>query len=103
MPAVIPLAYLFFLPQPSEFQNTSFPDAYDDESIEAPPTVPYTSLSTSADDLPHEDLTGVLLIPVSLSASDKWRLVKPLLSKYMLPLCELYLPFLTKHLPDRHL
>jgi battenin len=27
-------------------------------------------------------------VPVSLSAADKWRLVKPMLLKYMLPLCE---------------
>jgi hypothetical protein len=27
--------------------------------------------------------------PISLTLADKWRLAKPLLMKYMLPLCEL--------------
>jgi battenin len=32
-------------------------------------------------------------VTVSLSAADKWRLVKPMLLKYMLPLCEQSLLF----------
>ena len=51
----------------------------------------YTRLPTDED----EDRTTEFRHPraVALSASDKWRLVKPMIPKYMLPLCE-YLPVL---------
>ena len=84
---MIPIAYYFVLPRPAAFANLDLPTAYDDESIGAPPTTPYTPLPTSDD--PEED--GLVMEPkrsVALSARDKWVLVKPLMVVYMLPLCK---------------
>ena len=46
----------------------------------------YTPLPTSEDEN-GTTVSGPSRI-VALSASDKWRLVKPMIPKYMLPLCE---------------
>ncbi|KAJ7093914.1 batten's disease protein Cln3 [Mycena belliarum] len=90
MPLVIPLTYYALLPRPPAFLATSA--AYEDRPSAA---VPYTPLATTGDDIDGEE-EGSLAAPgpkhVSLSASDKWRLVRPLLVRYMLPLCNLRLP-----------
>lgn len=82
MPLVIPLTYFLLLPQPETFASVSIPTAEEEDALNAAPTAAYTPLPTDDDDVP--------LVPKSaaLSAADKWHLVKPLLLKYMLPLCE---------------
>lgn len=76
MPLVIPIAYYFILPQPEAFTfiNTS---SFEEEEVDAP----YAPLPTD------EDAIDVRKTSVSLTLEDKWVLVKPLLLRYMLPLC----------------
>jgi len=89
LPLVIPLAYYAVLPPSSAFSDLTLPSEYEDGSIGAPATSPYTPLPTSDD--PAMD--GLVMEPkrsVALSARDKWELVKPLMSVYMLPLFIVY-------------
>lgn len=53
-------------------------------------SLPYTPLATAEDESGEEDgsLRSVPAKSASLSAGDKWRLVRPLLGRYMLPLCK---------------
>lgn len=86
---MIPLSYYFVLPCPAAFANLNIPSAYDDDPSDAPTTAPYTPIPTS--DSPELD-GHVMEDPkrtIALSAAEKWALVKPLLSVYMLPLCRL--------------
>ena len=84
LPLTIPLAYFFLLPQPSSISNQ---DEEDDE-VEL-----LVASSTEYAPLPTDDGEGETTKyrhprTVALSASDKWRLVKPMIPKYMAPLCE---------------
>ena len=82
MPLITPITYLFLLPRPTTFSTLG---ACDDVDYETPAYVP---LATDED----EDNTEVVaskLPQVQLSAGDKWRLLKPMVAKYMLPLCKL--------------
>lgn len=87
MPLVIPLTYHLLLPSPSAFASVALPSDEDsglrDDSESA---TPYTALPT---DDASEPVADALMSKVAggLSPRDKWRLVKPLLPKYMLPLC----------------
>ena len=87
MPLVIPLTYHLLLPSPSAFASVALPSDEDsglrDDSESA---TPYTALPT---DDASEPIADALMSKVAggLSPRDKWRLVKPLLPKYMLPLC----------------
>jgi len=81
---MIPLAYFFLLPHPSSISKR------DEDDDDAGPVV-----GSSAEylPLPTDEGGGVTAgyrhsRNVALSASDKWRLVKPMIPKYMLPLCE---------------
>jgi battenin len=90
MPLVIPLTYYFLLPPSSDFSYSTAPPGY--EGLQSPPAalgLPYTPLAASEDQIGEEEgvLTSGPRSGVHLSAADKWRLVKPLLLKYMLPLC----------------
>ena len=51
--------------------------------------MPYTPLATNDEDDEVEDvyLPAEFKAAPALSIGDKWHLVKPLLAKYMLPLC----------------
>ena len=86
LPLVIPVTYFFLLPPPSAllYIQGAAP------ASSAVTTLPYTPLAAADDEEGEEE--GVLPSGpkpgVSLSPSDKWRLVKPMLAKYMLPLCE---------------
>ncbi|KAF8639182.1 hypothetical protein AX17_001668 [Amanita inopinata Kibby_2008] len=86
-PAIIPLSYFFLLPLPSAFVASG---VYEEHVIPPPSlsALPYAPLPFNEDEdiLPADPKKGV-----TLSASDKWRLVKPLLLKYMLPLFCVYL------------
>ena len=66
------------------FSGLQLPSEDEDEVIAGAPSE-YAPLPTDDDDVPI-----VAKLPVALSASDKWHLVKPLLLKYMLPLCKSY-------------
>jgi len=54
--------------------------------------IPADDLETIIDeDVSAQDGTEISVeskVTVGLSAADKWRLVRPMLLKYMLPLCE---------------
>ena len=84
LPLTIPLVYFFLLPQPSFTPNQE--EEVDGTELLATSSTGYTRLPT--------DEGGSLAIKhhrsetITLSASDKWRLVKPMIPKYMLPLCE---------------
>ncbi|TFK53001.1 batten's disease protein Cln3 [Heliocybe sulcata] len=83
MPFVIPLTYLFFLPRRDLFTSE------EDTSLRAP----YTPLPAS--DVRTEESAATAPVPseamiVALSLDDKWRLVKPMLVRYMLPLFCVY-------------
>ena len=67
--------------------------SYEEEITPTSAIAPYSPLPTSQDDNHHHsfDRTPIEEGPkhnVALSAADKWRLARPLLAKYMLPLCE---------------
>lgn len=93
LPLVIPVAYFMILPRPAAFADMDLPPAYDDETIGAPVTSPYTPLPTSDDDDNASNMEPKR--SVALSARDKWHLVKPLMSVYMLPLCEFHVNLLS--------
>ena len=93
MPLTIPLAYYFLLPCSDELSEIDA-SSYEEEVIPSSSTVPYTPLSSSQDD-EHSHMFNDTTIEefgskrnVALSAADKWRLAKPLIAKYMLPLCK---------------
>ncbi|KAI0943483.1 hypothetical protein AcW1_002635 [Taiwanofungus camphoratus] len=101
LPFIIPLAYFSLLARPSAFAQSDFPSSYEDPTIGAPPTTPYTPLPSND----VEDVSPPLRQAggdehskrsVALSANDKWRLAKPLLARYMLPLFCVYLVGITK-------
>jgi len=113
MPSIIPLTYHFLLPAPSSFlasRGANTPSAYVPLATAEDDAEGIREEELDVDDNREfgrqPDLRGVeeeqeLMIddsngktaPVSkklsvtLSANDKWRLVKPLLARYMLPLC----------------
>lgn len=95
MPLVIPVAYYFILPHPEVFAAVPIP-SYEEEEVDAP----YTPLPT--DDSTAEAPKA----SIALSFEDKWQLVKPLLLKYMLPLCMClspHLDFISHHVGSQSL
>ncbi|KAJ6618758.1 batten's disease protein Cln3 [Mycena sp. CBHHK59/15] len=92
MPFITPLTYYLLLPPTSAFLSSSA--AYDGLPSATLSSIPYTPLATAEDDMAGEEegssLSG-LKQNVSLSLNDKWRLVRPLLAKYMLPLFCVYM------------
>ncbi|KAJ6588530.1 batten's disease protein Cln3 [Mycena capillaripes] len=92
MPVIIPVTYYFLLPRPTVFLASSA--AYEDSSSTVAASMPYTPLATAEDDMAGEEEGSSASRPkhnVALSAKDKWRLVRPLLVRYMLPLFCVYL------------
>jgi len=92
LPLVIPLAYFFLLPRRSAFLPHS---TYEDVLSPAMPTttsLPYTPLAASEDEAVEEEgsIPSRRKRGVTLSVSDKWRIVKPLLMRYMMPLFFVY-------------
>jgi hypothetical protein len=90
MPFIIPLTYFFLLPRPSTFASLPA-SSYDDEIEENIVPIPYAPIPTSESDANGEEQGSFPPAPkhIALSVQDKWRLVKPLFWKYMLPLCKL--------------
>ncbi|KAF9485639.1 batten's disease protein Cln3 [Pholiota conissans] len=95
MPSIIPLTYYFLLPTPSAFLYPMNPTDYNDLLSPPPPisALPYTPLPEAEDEEGEEEgtTTSGPKRGVALSVADKWRLVKPLIPKYMLPLFLVYL------------
>jgi battenin len=77
MPLVIPITYYFLLPHPETFASVPILSTYEEEDVDTP----YTPLPID------DDAIVVSKASVALSFEDKWELVKPLLLRYMLPLC----------------
>ena len=79
---MLPLTYFFLLPRSAAFMDSPSPGSY------AP--LPEEDLEISAVEVAEGDtlLGQPPKVPVFLTAGDKWRLVKPMIFKYMLPLCE---------------
>ncbi|EIW54652.1 batten's disease protein Cln3 [Trametes versicolor FP-101664 SS1] len=92
LPFITPLTYLFILPQPEAFVGRSF-ETGDDDSEDAAVSASYVPLARSEDeDTAREGEPETMLkASVALSIEDKWRLAKPMLMKYMLPLFCVYL------------
>ena len=86
MPLVIPVAYYFILPHPEVFASVPNLSSYEEEDVDAA----YTPLPMD------EGVTDVPKSSVALSFEDKWELVKPLLLKYMLPLCAYFTTYSTR-------
>jgi len=87
LPFTIPLAYFFLLPQTSSISKQ---DEEDDDAE------PFMTSSTEYAPIPTDEGEGGTARygrsrTVALTASDKWRLVKPMIPKYMLPLFCVYL------------
>lgn len=82
LPLVIPLAYYLLLPKPARFAALPIPSADEEDFVRSGVAAEYTPLPTDDDDVPV-----VAKSPTALSVGDKWHLVKPLLMRYMLPLC----------------
>lgn len=75
---MIPAAYKFLLPPPSAYQH-----------LEAAPEAGYAPIPSGPPLDTSVTFTHSLNQKASaLSAADKWRLVKPLIPRYMVPLCE---------------
>jgi battenin len=93
MPFIIPLTYFFILPPNSN------PIVRGQEGSEPGSEVAYAPLATTEDQavLGSDPPLGATLdgngsrtaSAIALTPEEKWRLVKPLLFRYMLPLCEL--------------
>jgi len=84
LPIVLPLTYFFLLPRPVTFMDSPSPGFYTPLPEEDPDTlvVEVTEGDTLLGQPPK--------VPVFLTARDKWRLVKPMIFKYMLPLFLVY-------------
>ncbi|TFK80381.1 batten's disease protein Cln3 [Polyporus arcularius HHB13444] len=91
LPFVIPVTYFFILPRPDKFSAISS----DDEDAEgAPLTASYTRLPNEEaveESVPITEGEAIATAPIALSMQDKWKLAKPMLTKYMLPLFCVYL------------
>lgn len=89
LPFITPLAYFFVLPRPERFVSGAF-FAAEDEEDGATMSASYVPLARSEDedDVSATEPDASTKGPMSLTLQDKWRLAKPMLTKYMLPLCE---------------
>jgi len=84
LPFALPLAYLLLLPRQEAFMDSPLSGAY----IPLPEEEPDIS---SAEIAEGDTLLGQPpKVPVFLTGADKWRLVKPMIYKYMLPLFLVY-------------
>jgi len=84
LPFVLPLTYFLLLPRPGAFMDSHSPGSYT--------PLPEEDLEISAVEVTEGDtlLGQPPKVPVFLTAGDKWRLVKPMIFKYMLPLFLVY-------------
>ncbi|KAI1792781.1 batten's disease protein Cln3 [Ganoderma leucocontextum] len=88
LPFILPIVYYFILPHPDQFSSGA---TYEDESILS---VSYTQLPNEEDEPDSIMVTeseATVTVPIALSIENKWKLAKPMLMKYMLPLFCVYL------------
>ena len=83
LPFVIPLTYFLLLPRPHAFSTLVLPEIEEFASSRSE----YAQLPASEED------AGVAVVePVpltkALSIGDKWQLLKPMIPRYMMPLCK---------------
>ncbi|KNZ79124.1 Protein BTN1 [Termitomyces sp. J132] len=98
LPFIIPLTYFFLLPPSSAFPHSSPSSPYEDYT--SSPLESTLTLDSDAksyvEDLGIRNRSGV-----SLTLSDKWRIMKSSIVKYMLPACEIsfskLVPFLSSN------
>ncbi|KAF9492666.1 batten's disease protein Cln3 [Pleurotus eryngii] len=95
MPFIIPLTYFFLLPSTSEFLyiDTSYEEDEERDLTTSFASLPYTPLAATEYQVGEEDGSILMSVKrdVALTGSDKWRLVQPMLLKYMFPLFCVYL------------
>ncbi|KAJ8463342.1 hypothetical protein ONZ51_g10318 [Trametes cubensis] len=93
LPFIIPITYFLILPRPDRFVGRDFSAAEEDDFDNAPMTASYTPLPRGEDEdtVPVTEPEAAVKAPIALSMEDKWRLAKPMLTKYMLPLFCVYL------------
>ncbi|KAG6812454.1 hypothetical protein H0H92_002822 [Tricholoma furcatifolium] len=89
LPFIIPIAYYLVLPRNTDFsRNLSFPTHDDDTTSELTLQATYSLLPSEENSME----TGRFhKRTVSLTLTDKWRILKPSIVKYMLPMFAVYL------------
>lgn len=100
LPFILPAVYFGALPNSTTIAASVPDDLYDNEALSESPTLSYAPIPTMevavddedadataapGDDVPNEPRA------LALTKEDKWRLARPLLLRYMLPLCRLLL------------
>ncbi|KAH8979629.1 batten's disease protein Cln3 [Lactarius akahatsu] len=83
LPFVIPLTYFLLLPRPNELSSLVFSDP-EEAGL---PSSEYTPLPVLEEDAGEVVVETAPLTAKTLSLSDKWELLKPMLPRYMAPLC----------------
>ncbi|KAI0628073.1 batten's disease protein Cln3 [Trametes polyzona] len=94
LPFIMPLTYFFVLPRPDRFAGRTFAvNEQDDNDDSAALSASYLPLprGEEEDAVPVTEAEAAVKAPIALSLSDKWRLAKPMLTRYMLPLFCVYL------------
>lgn len=87
LPFVIPLTYFLLLPRPDALSSLVFSDP-EEAGL---PSSEYTPLPVSEEDTGEAVVETAPLTAKTLSLSDKWELLKPMLPRYMAPLFFVYL------------
>ncbi|KAG6333470.1 hypothetical protein ID866_5619 [Astraeus odoratus] len=84
LPFALPVTYFFILPRPSSFYDAAPSALYS--------ALPVDDTEASTMELPEDQalLNSETKTAVFLTAADKWRLLRPMIFKYMLPLCECF-------------
>jgi battenin len=82
LPLVIPLTYFLLLPRPDAFSPLATSD-----TEEAVPSSEYVPLPVSEEDAGEAVVETAPLKTKTLTIGDKWQLLKPMLPRYMAPLC----------------
>ncbi|KAH9176636.1 batten's disease protein Cln3 [Lactarius sanguifluus] len=83
LPFVIPLTYFLLLPRPDALSSLVFSDP-EEAGL---PSSEYAPLPVSEEDAGEAVVGTTPLTAKTLSLSDKWELLKPMLPRYMAPLC----------------
>jgi battenin len=84
LPFVIPLTYFLLLPRPHAFSALVLPEI----EVSASSRSEYTQLPVSEEDAGAAVVEPAPLTTKALSIGDKWQLLKPMIPRYMMPLCK---------------
>jgi battenin len=88
LPFVIPLTYFLLLPRPHAFSALVLPEIEDFASSRTE----YAQLPVSEEDAGGAVVEPLPLTTKALSIGDKWQLLKPMIPRYMMPLCKCVIP-----------